>query len=221
MRLQAPRRASVFIVDARLAVRLVLKAGEGLSHDSMAGDGARDHYSTLGADDGASQEEIERLYKALARRHHPDRGGDEETMKAINEAYGVLGDAEQRRSYDEGRGGAGTLYGVANFAPRPSPSAQADALGGRLLGAWLCTLSGLVLLMLVRFHYVKFLWPLALLAFAVVAAGILMAHGALVFARRSAGPEKFFGRFAWAQETAFWSAVCAGAYGVYLVLTAV
>lgn len=190
----------------------------------MTGKGSgRDHYSTLGADEAASQDEIERLYKGLAREHHPDHGGDEERMKAINEAYRVLRDPAERRTYDEGRGSVHHVSNVVeNFTPRTtSPSAQVDALGGRILGAWLCILCGLVLLMLVRFHYVKFLWPLALLAAAVVLMGIMMAHGALVFARRSVGPTRFFGRFIWAQELAFWSCVCAGLYGVYLVLTAI
>ncbi len=182
---------------------------------------ARDHYSTLGADASASREEIERLYKRLAQKHHPDKGGDEELMKAVNEAYRVLRDDEQRRVYDEMRTSSADEISAANLTPQTSPSASADLIGGRLLGAWLCTLCGLVLLMLVRFHYVRFLWPLALLAFAVVLAGVLMAHGALVFARKCAGPEKLFGRFCWAQELIFWTCVGAGGYGVYLVLTAV
>lgn len=183
---------------------------------------ANDHYATLGADEAASQDEIERLYKGLARQHHPDRGGDEERMKSINEAYRVLGNEASREVYDAERGHArapdsGYYYTPINSSP-PSP---ADAIGGRILGAWLCVMAGLVLLFLVRFHYVRFLWPLALLAVAVVLMGVVMAHGALVFARKHGEPRSLFGRFAWAQELAFWSFVCAGVYGVYLVLTAV
>lgn len=178
----------------------------------------RDHYATLGADEGASREEIERLYKRLARRHHPDRGGDEERMKSINAAYRVLGNDSEREVYDAARRSAPH---AAEFTPHRSHSSTADALGGRLLGAWLCVLCGLVLLFLVRFHYVRFLWPLALLAGAVVAGGVLMAHGALRFARAQARPRWLFGRLAWAQELAFWSGVCAGAYGVYRLLTAI
>lgn len=184
---------------------------------------AGDHYSTLGADEGASQEEIERLYKGLARRHHPDRGGDEERMKSINEAYRVLGNADERRAYDAGRESKRFTYAYTGAAAPPLTSrpAEADALGGRILGAWLCTLCGLVLLFLVRFHYVRFLWPLALLAAGIVLMGVLMAHGALTFARRNSGPKKIFARFVWAQELAFWSCVCAGVYGVYLLMTAI
>jgi DnaJ domain len=190
-----------------------------------------DHYSTLGADEWATREEIERLYKGLARRHHPDRGGDEERMKSINEAYRVLRDEVSREAYDAGRGharagGANHYYNPDHYsrnyyAQSVSPPAKADAIGGRILGAWLCMLAGLVLLFLVRFHYVRFLWPLAMLAGMVVLMGVAMAHGALVFARRHGEPRALFGRFVWAQEAAFWSFVCAGAYGVYLLLTAI
>ena len=62
--------------------------------------GERDHYATLGAGREEAHEEIERRYKRLARLHHPDRGGDEEQMKAVNEAWRVLGDADARREYD-------------------------------------------------------------------------------------------------------------------------
>ena len=65
------------------------------------------------------------------------------------------------------------------------------------------------------------LWPLALLAVAVVLMGVLMAHGALRFARERARPRWLFGRLVWAQELVFWSFVCAGVYGVYRLLTAI
>ena len=180
-----------------------------------------DHYATLGAEAGATQGEIERLYKRLAREHHPDRGGDEERMKAINEAYRVLGNAQERRAYDAGREAQAPSRVTEAHAPSRSPSAQADALGGRILGAWLCVMSGLVLLLLVTFHYVMFLWPLAMLGAAVVLLGVMMAHGALAFARQSSRPGSPFRRFVPAQELAFWTLVCAGGYGLYLVLRAI
>ena len=65
-----------------------------------------------------------------------------------------------------------------------------------------------------------FLWPLALLAAGIVLFGVLMAHGALSFARESVAPTHPVRRFVWAQEVAFWSCVVVGAYGVYLVLAA-
>ncbi|HEX8560719.1 MAG TPA: J domain-containing protein [Pyrinomonadaceae bacterium] len=180
----------------------------------------RDHYSTLGAGRDEARAEIERRYKRLARRHHPDRGGDEEEMKAVNEAWRVLGDEEARRAYDARHPRAArTAY--RGHAPAHSPGAKADPLSGRLVGALLCLFAGLVLMFLVKAHYVVFLWPLGLLGFAVVAFGVLMAHGALAFARAQVAPGHPARRLVWAQEVFFWSCVVGGCYGVYLLLRAV
>jgi hypothetical protein len=181
----------------------------------------RDHYTTLGAGRDDPREEIERRYKRLARTHHPDRGGDEEEMKAINEAWSVLGNADTRRAYDDShpRRQAGAPY--ATHTPVSSPGAHADPLSGRIVGAFVCVFVGLVLLFLVKAHYVMFLWPLALLALGVVAFGILMAHGALTFAREQVRAAHPLRRLVWAQEVFFWACVVSGGYGVYLLLRAV
>jgi curved DNA-binding protein len=65
-----------------------------------------DHYATLGVPRSASQDEIQRAYRALARRHHPDldpEPGADERFRAISEAYRVLSDPERRRRYDASR----------------------------------------------------------------------------------------------------------------------
>jgi len=175
-----------------------------------------DHYETLGVDAEATRREIERRYKRLAAEHHPDRGGDEERMKTLNAAYRVLGDEARRAAYDATRQQPTT---VREFVPASSPSATADALGGRLAGAALCLFGGTVLLFLVRVHYVIFLWPLAMLGLAVMGFGVWMAHAALAYARGSFAPTHLARRTAWVQETAFWSAVVGGLYGLYLLLT--
>lgn len=185
----------------------------------MKSEKEKDYYSILGAGREATREEIERRYKRLARRHHPDKGGDEEEMKSINEAWRVLGNDEARRTYDASRPRPREVY--RTHTPVSSPAAHADPLSGRIVGAGLCVFIGLVLLFLVKTHYVVFLWPLALLAFGIVAFGILMAHGALMFAREKVAPTHVVRRFVWAQELLFWSCVACGGYGVYLMLTAV
>ena len=179
----------------------------------------KDYYTILGAGRDAPREEIERRYKRLAQRHHPDRGGDEEEMKSINEAWRVLGNADARSAYDAGR--TRPLEAYRAHTPVTSPAAQADPLSGRIVGAGLCVFVGLVLLFMVKAHYVVFLWPLALLALGVVGFGVLMAHGALTFAREQVGPGHPMRRLVWAQEVLFWSCVVAGVCGVYFVLEAV
>lgn len=184
-------------------------------------DADNDYYTTLGAGREAPREEIERRYKRLARRHHPDRGGDEERMKALNEAWRVLGDAEARRDYDARRARRLPRESYRAHTPASSPAAQADAVYGRVAGAALCLAAGLVLVLLVRVHYVVFLWPLALLGAGLVLFGVLMAHGALAFARERTGPTHPARRFVWAQELAFWSCVLGGAFGVVYLMTTI
>ncbi|MDT7778500.1 MAG: DnaJ subfamily er 3 [Acidobacteriota bacterium] len=180
----------------------------------------KDYYAILGAGEELPREEIERCYKRLAQRHHPDRGGDEDEMKAVNEAWRILGNADSRRAYDAGRTARPRAAYVAH-TPVSSPSAHADPLSGRIVGAALCLFGGLVLLFLVKAQYVVFLFPLALLALALVAFAILMAHGALSFAREQVRTDHPMRRLVWAQEVFFWLCVVAGGYSVYLMLQAV
>jgi DnaJ domain len=186
-------------------------------------DADKDYYATLGAEADATQGEIERLYKRLAVRHHPDRGGDEEEMKALNEAYGVLRDETRRRAYDAGREQEQRPVNLSEptdaAPPYSSPSAKVDAITGQCLAAILFVVAGLALLFVVRFQYVLFLWPLALLAVFVVLAGIFQAHAALGALRESFAVTHPVRRFRAAQEMAFWMVVCVGIYGVYFVLT--
>jgi curved DNA-binding protein CbpA len=58
------------------------------------------HYDVLGVAVGASRADIHRAYLALARRHHPDAGGDAAAMQRVNQAWAVLSDTSRRRRYD-------------------------------------------------------------------------------------------------------------------------
>jgi len=57
-------------------------------------------YEALGVDKSASQGEIKKAYMTLAKKEHPDKGGDEAKFKQISKAYEILGDPEKRANYD-------------------------------------------------------------------------------------------------------------------------
>ena len=59
-----------------------------------------DYYSILGVPRNASDQDIRKAYKKQSMQHHPDRGGDEEKFKQVNEAYSTLKDPNKRQQYD-------------------------------------------------------------------------------------------------------------------------
>src|SRR6476661_8718397 len=88
-----------------------------------------DYYKTLGVDKKASQEDIKKAYRKLARQYHPDTNKDagaEERFKQISEAYDVLGDADKRKKYDRGQ----SVFGGANpFGSGSAPGGTATDFG--------------------------------------------------------------------------------------------
>jgi curved DNA-binding protein len=80
----------------------------------------KDYYEILGVPRTASEDEIRKAFRKLARRYHPDvakdKGKAEEKFKEVNEAYEVLGDPAKRKKYDEL--GANWKAG-AEFRPPP------------------------------------------------------------------------------------------------------
>ncbi|MDQ3666922.1 MAG: DnaJ domain-containing protein [Acidobacteriota bacterium] len=180
-------------------------------------DASKDYYAVLGADEGASRPDIDRLYKRLAAHLHPDRGGSEEEMKSLNEAYTVLKDETIRRDYDDQR--SKPLTGV--FRPASAPSARDTGVFGHCLSALLCLLVGLFLLFVVRSQWIWFLWPLAILAVFVIFFGVMMARSAMIAVKASLPAAHPFRRHTLAQEAMFWSAVVAAGYGIYLLFSSV
>jgi preprotein translocase subunit Sec63 len=181
----------------------------------------KDYYSILGAGETASQDEIERLYKRLAMRHHPDRGGDSEEMKVINEAYSVLGNDAARYAYDAQRQPYREPLSEASSSLVSPTKLLENTFTGRLAVAMFYLLGGLLFLFLLRFYYIRFLWPLFVLAAFVVMVGVHRIHAALVFTRERVALSHPMRRYVWLQETAFWLIVCVFSYGIYLMLRAI
>lgn len=87
---------------------------------------SKDYYETLGVSKDASQEEIKRSFRKLAKQYHPDvnkEPGAEEKFKEIGEAYAVLSDENKRKAYDQygsaafENGGQGGPGGFGGFNP--------------------------------------------------------------------------------------------------------
>lgn len=179
-------------------------------------DASKDYYTILGAERTASRREIERLYKRLAAKHHPDRGGNEDQMKSLNEAYRVLKDEATRRDYDAQR----KVPIEAPFIPVTIPTAQDVGMFGQGISALLCLFLGFFLLFLVRFQWIWFLWPLAILAFFVLAFGVLLAHATLSSFTGSLPTSNPLHRYKVFPELLFWMVVAGACYGIYLLFTA-
>ncbi|TNE84137.1 MAG: hypothetical protein EP330_30415 [Deltaproteobacteria bacterium] len=84
-----------------------------------------DPYRALGVSRSASQDEIKKAYKKLARKYHPDLNNDpaaEERFKEVNAAYEVLGDPDKRAQWDR--------FGEASTRPGFDPSAFQGGFGG-------------------------------------------------------------------------------------------
>ena len=96
----------------------------------------KDYYKVLGVVSTATDKEITRAYRKLAKQYHPDANpGSEERFKEISAAYDVLGDADKRKEYDEVRshgpiGGFGGMPGGGGTFRMEDMGDLGDIFGG-------------------------------------------------------------------------------------------
>lgn len=94
----------------------------------------KDYYKILGVSEQATDSELKKAFRALAKKYHPDtNAGNEEAaakFQEINEAYSVLSDADKRQTYDYDRthkssAGSGAFQGAQSGAKKKAPTGNA------------------------------------------------------------------------------------------------
>ncbi len=107
---------------------------------------AKDYYEILGVDKSASDDDIKRAYRRLAKKWHPDANPDnrkeaEEKFKEVGEAYSVLSDPQKRRNYDQFGSADGSPFG-AGFGGGNGYGGFGNGFGGFGNGSYTYTTSG-------------------------------------------------------------------------------
>jgi len=199
-------------------------------------DPEKDYYQILRVREDATQDEIDKMYRYQATKHHPDSGGNEDDMKALNEAHEILSDEETRRAYDaerkayersgenlhrrnEGSNESGRLRFHADL----SGARSKEDFAGLFVGAAICFGLGLPFLLLVESQWMFFLWPLRILAIGLLGFGLYLAHAA--FKVRQRYTMNRTGRRSRIRivigEAVFWLIVFASGYFIYAIFRAI
>lgn len=96
------------------------------------------YYDTLGVDKSASADDIKKAYKRMASKHHPDKGGDENKFKQVQEAYETLSNPQRKSQYDNPEpdwqrhaprdfaDAFGDIFGQFRNAPRGNPDSRVN-----------------------------------------------------------------------------------------------
>ena len=98
---------------------------------------SRDPYAVLGVAVTASAAEIKAAYRALVKQHHPDAGGDDQTILALNAAWEVLGDGERRAVHDRQQATAAPAPSMRQTARAARAASDQASRGDAELLAWL------------------------------------------------------------------------------------
>lgn len=191
-------------------------------------DSSKDYYEVLGISEDASKDEIDRAYRSEARKRHPDGGGSEEEMKALNEAHDILSDLATRKAYDAERHPPRPATYGSSMAYDPEAASRAGTLkipvadadfAGLLISAAASLVIGFGLLMLVEMQWVFFLWPLRLMSLGALGLGVFMSHSVLAALHRrmkEANPRFLRGRLI-LHEIVFWT-IAVGGFSTLLFL---
>jgi len=119
-----------------MGVAPCLAVPESRSRAGSVSVGEQDPYVVLGVTPQASSAEIKAAYRALVKCHHPDAGGDEQRILALNAAWEVLRDQQSRRRYDAARQPA-CRTPEAGAATRRTVTVRRGAADDAQLLAWL------------------------------------------------------------------------------------
>jgi hypothetical protein len=190
----------------------------------------KDYYKILRVDEDATEEEINKTYRQEASKRHPDRGGNEEDMKSLNEAYSVLGNKSSRKEYDIERGIRAARKDRDETFRETTPSFDFESVAARSsdtfglgVAALICLGFGIPILLLIETQWVFFLWPLRIIAVGIILIGIYLARATF----RQKQHDMMAGRagLTWAQsiggEIVFWLFVALTITMFYMFMEAV